>query len=142
MTTIHDTIEWSLAAKAMTAALLAVWAGLAYLVGISEIVAVPATQGFRPIALTAAVPVAIFLTAYGLSARFRRVVLSPDIATLTGLQHWRVLGFSFLLLYAHGVLPGLFAWAAGLGDVLVGLATPLVVARLARDPAFAHSRRS
>ena len=141
MTEIHDTNEWSLSAKAVAAALLAVWAGLAYLVGITELVAVPATQGFRPIALTAVVPVAVFLAAYGLSARFRGFVLSQDIAALTGLQHWRVVGFAFLLLYAYGVLPGLFAWAAGLGDVLVGLAAPLAVARLARDPAFAHSRR-
>ena len=56
------------------------------------------------------------------------------------LHHWRVLGFTFLMLYAHGVLPGLFAWPAGLGDVAIGVSAPLVVQALARSPDFARSR--
>jgi hypothetical protein len=55
------------------------------------------------------------------------------------LQHWRVLGFGFLTLYFYGVLPGLFAWPAGLGDVLVGLMAPFVVLRLRKDASFATS---
>ena len=34
-----------------------------------------------------------------------------------------------------------FAWPAGFGDILIGFTAPFVVARLARDPAFATSRR-
>ena len=56
-------------------------------------------------------------------------------------NNWRVLGFAFLMLYAHDVLPGLFAFPAGVGDVLVGLAAPVLVARLANDPTFAESRQ-
>ena len=62
-----------------------------------------------PIAVTTFVPVTVFLMAYGLSARFREIVLSVDIRTLTMVQLWRVIGFGFLTLYAFGVLPGLFA---------------------------------
>ena len=132
---------WNASARLLTAALVTALAGLAYLVGSTGLVTAPATQVFRPVALTAIVPVAVFLLAYGLSARFRGFVLAQNIRTLTSLQHWRVVGFAFLLLYAHDVLPGLFAWPAGAGDVLVGLTAPIVVARLARDPAFARSRR-
>jgi hypothetical protein len=50
-----------------------------------------------------------------------------DLRLLTALQGGRVIGFVFLALYAHGLLPGLFAWPAGLGDVLVGGAAPFVL---------------
>ncbi len=37
------------------------------------------------------------------------------------------------------MLPGVFAWPAGLGDVAIGLAAAFVIARLGRDPAWATS---
>jgi len=37
-----------------------------------------------------------------------------------GVQVYRALGLIFLVLYAGGYLPGLFAWPAGVGDILVG----------------------
>jgi hypothetical protein len=45
----------------------------------------------------------------------------------------------FLPLYAFGVLPGLFAWPAGVGDVAVGLLAFLVVSKIDRDPDFVTS---
>ena len=101
-------------ARRRIAALLVIWFGLAAITG---------TMG-------------VFAVGPG----FRGFVLSRDLRVVTMLQAWRVVGFGFLLLYAHGVLPGLFAWPAGLGDVAVGLSAPLVVLALARDPGFAASR--
>jgi hypothetical protein len=95
---------------------------------------------FAPIALTATIPVAAFLAIYALSDRFRSFVLSQDIRRLTMLQHWRVIGFVFLPLYFFGVLPGLFAWPAGLGDVAIGLTAAAMVARIDRDPGVLTSR--
>ena len=141
MSSTNATRGWSPSTKILAAAGLAAWALLAYLIGITGLATAPETQVFRPIGLTAIVPVAIFVAAYATSARVRSFVLAQDLRVLTMLQHWRVVGFGFLLLYAHGVLPGLFAWPAGVGDVLVGLAAPVVVARLARDPAFARTWR-
>jgi len=46
----------------------------------------------------------------------------------------------FIALYAYGVLPGLFAWPAGLGDMAIGATAPLVVLALRRQPAFAVGR--
>lgn len=128
-------------AKLIGVGLLAVLAGAAYFIGSTGLVAVDASHPFRPIAYTVIVPVALFFTAYGLSSRLRNFALSQDLRTLTMLQHWRVLGFTFLALYAHDTLPALFAWPAGFGDILIGFTAPFVVARLVRDPAFATSRR-
>ena len=66
-------------------------------------------------------------------------MLSLDIRTLTMFQHWRVIGFVFLPLYGFGVLPGFFAWPAGLGDVAIGLAAVFVIARIDRDPDYRTS---
>jgi hypothetical protein len=119
--------------------LLALWFAAAYVIGANGLLANQGITPIAPIALTAVVPVATFLAIYALSSQFRDFVLSLDIRTLTMLQHWRVVGFAFLPLYFFGVLPELFAWPAGVGDVAIGLAAPFVVARLARDPDWARS---
>jgi len=89
-----------------------------------------------PIAYTAFAPVALFVGGYLFSTRFRDFVLAQDIRTITMMQHWRVIGLGLLLLYAHNVLPGFFAWPAGVGDVAVGLTTILVIARMDRDASY------
>lgn len=53
---------------------------------------------------------------------------------LIGVQLYRALGIIFLILYGAGKLPGLFAWPAGLGDVLVGVLAPVVAIAYARGP--------
>ena len=95
---------------------------------------------FRPVLLAIFIPVTGLVLAYAALPRFRQWVLGLDLRLLTLFQAWRVIGFGFLPLYAYGVLPGLFAWPAGLGDVAIGLAAPFVAARLARDPAYAAGR--
>ncbi len=122
------------------AIVLAVWFAAAAMAGASGSLAAPPDQLFRPVLLSVIGPIAAFVTFYAGSERFRDFVLSRDIRVLTMLQMWRVVGFAFLMLTAHGVLPGLFAWPAGLGDVAVGLTAPLIVLALARRPEFALSR--
>lgn len=116
------------------------WFAAAYVIGAEGLLANEQRVLLAPIAASAVIPVAVFLAIYGLSQRFRRVVLARDIRTLTMLQHWRVIGFAFLPLYFFGVLPGLFAWPAGLGDVAIGLAAAAMVARIDRDPDAATTR--
>jgi hypothetical protein len=94
-----------------------------------------------PIVAGVALPLAAFAAAYSRWGEFRSLVLSADLRLLTGIQAWRWAGLGFLFLYAYGVLPGLFALPAGLGDMAIGLTAPWMVARLASDPAFAASRR-
>jgi hypothetical protein len=141
MTNQHTTTTWSKSTKIITTVLIAVLAVAAYYVGATGLFAVDPSLQSRPIGLAVIVPVTLFFTAYALSSRLRNFVLAQDLRTLTMLQHWRVLGFSFLVLYAHDIFPAAFAWPAGFGDILVGFTAPFIVTRLARNPAFATSWR-
>ena len=94
-----------------------------------------------PILAGVLIPLGGFAAAYSGSSAFRALVLSADIRLLTSVQAWRAGGLGFLALYAHGVLPGLFAWPAGLGDIAIGLSAPWMAAALARDPGFAGTYR-
>ena len=120
---------------------LAAWFALTAAIGMSGFVAAGPDQAFRPVLVTVVVPIAVFLALFAGSDRVRDFVLTRDLRVVTMLQAWRIIGFAFLPLYAYGVLPGLFAWPAGLGDVAIGLSTPLIVLALARQPGFAHSRK-
>jgi len=57
------------------------------------------------------------------------------------MQAWRWAGLGFLSLYARGVLPGLFAFPAGLGDMAIGVTAPWILLGLLRDSSFVTSRR-
>jgi len=72
-------------------------------------------------------PSLLFALVYVASRRARAFALGLDLRFLTALQSWRVLGVGFLFLYAHGLLPAQFAYPAGIGDLLVGLAAPFVL---------------
>ena len=141
MTDNSTSALWTPARKAALAGLIAAQFAIAYVVGTQGWLANDGQALFPPIAVTAVVPVALFLTAYAASGRFRSFVLAQDMAVLTRLQLWRVVGFTFLALYAYNVLPGLFALPAGVGDVAVGITAAFAASRLDADASFATSRR-
>lgn len=62
----------------------------------------------------------------------RAIVHAAPNSWIVGVQVYRVLGVIFLALYAAGRMPGVFAKPAGAGDVVVGLAAPLVAVTYAR----------
>ncbi len=136
MYTREQRYEWTTLQRTVLAGLVAMLFGTAYLVGSQHWLTNDNQTFMAPIAITAMVPVALFLAAYGLSTRFRQFVLAQDLRLLTVIHLWRVIGFVFLAAYSFGVLPGLFAWPAGLGDVLVGITAIFVVAKMDRDPEF------
>jgi hypothetical protein len=68
------------------------------------------------------------------SPRLTWIIDAVPQSWLVGVQLYRALGMIFLILYATGWLPGLFAWPAGLGDVLVGVLAPVVALAYARAP--------
>lgn len=78
------------------------------------------------------IPVAGFALGYRWHPAFRKTVLSLDTGILVILHSWRMLGLGFLLLYAHDVLPGLFAWLAGTGDALAAFGATVIGIRLLR----------
>ncbi|MGH9789292.1 MAG: hypothetical protein ACRD4U_11395 [Candidatus Acidiferrales bacterium] len=91
--------------------------------------------GSLPLALGLAVvaPIVAFSLWYATSAEFRQFALSLNPRTLTTAQAWRLGGFVFLVLHAHGILPGLFALPAGWGDIFIGATAPLVALKLAQS---------
>jgi len=62
-----------------------------------------------------------------------RILAAPGTPARLAVPHTlRVVGVVFLLVMALGKLPAVFALPAGLGDLAIGLAAPLVARRLAR----------
>jgi hypothetical protein len=92
-----------------------------------------------PIGIGVAAPLLIFLAWMRLSPSFLDFVLSFDLRLIAAMQAWRWAGMGFLSLYAHGVLPAVFAFPAGLGDMAVGVTAPWVMLALLRRPGFAAS---
>lgn len=84
-----------------------------------------------PLLLAVVVPISVFTIWYLSSKPFREFVLSIDPRTLSTVHSFRWAGFAFVVLYAYGILPGLFALPAGLGDMAIGLTALPVGARLA-----------
>ena len=81
--------------------------------------------------LAVLIPLVVFLLWFATSAGFRQFALSLDPRTLTFVQSWRIAGFTFLVLYAAGLLPGVFALPAGWGDIAIGVTAPLAALKLA-----------
>jgi hypothetical protein len=68
------------------------------------------------------------------SSTLGRIIDAVPLPWLVGVQLYRALGTMFLILYANNKLPALFAWPAGIGDILVGVLAPLVALIYARAP--------
>lgn len=124
----------------LVGAVLALWFVLVFFLGEQGVFVQPQEAPPIPILLGVSVPLLVFLAAYLRSEAFRQLVLTADLRVLTAIQAWRAGGLSFLALYAHDVLPGLFAWPAGLGDIFIGLTAPWAMLALIRQPDFRASR--
>ena len=100
-----------------------------------------ARNGAPPLALLSAAtaPVILFILFASLFPSFLENALRTDLRFSTALHAWRVGGYTFLILYAYGYLPGYFAWPAAVGDMFIGATAPWIVAKLS-DSRFAQSR--
>jgi hypothetical protein len=114
----------------LTTGLIAVW--FVFVVSTSSLNLFKTDPGLPPIAigLAALGPVVVFLLWFAPSRGFREFALSLSPRTLTFVQSWRIVGFTFLVLYASGILPGFFALPAGWGDIAIGATAPLAATRL------------
>ena len=119
---------------------VAVWFAVVFFLARGEVFVTPV--GFPPLAILAAVaaPIIVFFGAFQFFERFRRFVLGLDLRLLAGIQAWRMGGRGFLALYAYGILPGYFAWPAGLGDMAIGISAPWIILSLTRDLGFAAGK--
>ena len=119
---------------------LVLWFALAIVLGATgQLRSAPGELPAVRLLAAVVLPIAVFFGLYSANPAFRTLVLSADLRFVTMVQSWRVAGFAFLALYAHGVLPGVFAFPAGLGDIAIGVTAPLVVMALVNRPEFSGS---
>ncbi|MGZ4731116.1 MAG: hypothetical protein ACXVZH_03130, partial [Terriglobales bacterium] len=122
----------------LTATLIAVW----FLFALSA----SALYWFRndgnrfglAVAAAAVTPIVVFAVWFAASEKFRQFTLSLNPQILTLAQSWRIVGFTFVLLEARGVLPAIFALPAGYGDMAIGM-TATLAAWMLSNPARRNS---
>ena len=124
--------------RKLTTGLVAAW----FLFALS----VSALQWFRndanrigiAVAFAAVTPILLFALWFATSDKFRQFALSLNPQILTLAQSWRIVGFTFLLLEARGILPAIFALPAGYGDMAIGMTATFAAWKLA-NPARRNS---
>lgn len=120
---------------------LALWLGLVAFLASQGAFVGSAGSLPLPIFFGFAIPLVVFFAAYFGWTAFRTFILGADLRLVAAIQAWRWGGLGFLTLYANGILPWLFAFPAGLGDMAIGVSAPWIVLSLVRQPLFAASRR-
>jgi hypothetical protein len=118
----------------ITAGLLAVWFISVFWASAAHLFLNPLAQFGVGVAVAATVPLIVFSLWFASSEGFRNFTLSLDPKILTSVQVWRIVGFTFVLLQARNVLPAIFAWPAGYGDMFIGVTAGLAAWKLA-EPA-------
>jgi len=114
-----------------------VWATLIIVLSARGVFATDPSKPPLPLLFSFIVPPILFLVSYALSTKVRQVSLALDLRLLTAMQGWRVIGGVFLVLMSLNLLPGTFAWPAGVGDLIVGGYAPFVVLSIAdRTPGW------
>ncbi len=136
----HSLVKAGWAARQRRATLTAVALVLMAWAGATTVLAwLDAYQGgpgrfpMLPVAILAPVVVGALLIRP--SAATWRLIEAVPQQWLVGVQLYRAGGAVFLVLWAGGQLPGLFALPAGLGDVATGLLAPVAALAWARNPA-------
>ena len=115
----------------LSAGLIAAWFVFAFSASALHLFKTDTSQPPLALGLTVLAPIAAFVAWFTASAGFREFVLSLNPRVLTLVHSWRLGGFTFLVLYSAGLLPGLFALPAGLGDIAIGATAPLAALQLA-----------
>ena len=111
---------------------IAAWAALSLMLNALGVFAPHPDRPPLNLLLAVIGPPILFGVAYSSSARVRALSLSLDLRLMTAMQAWRIIGAMFLVLMSLHLLPGIFAWPAGVGDVIVGAYAPFVVLAISR----------
>ncbi len=119
------TMARTAAGRAAVLVALGAWFVLILAIGATGALS-PAVGGAPALGLAVILPVAALVWAYFALPTVRNAMAATPLPALIALHAIRVLGFSFIVLYAEGRLPAPFAPSAGWGDVFIGLtALPL-----------------
>jgi hypothetical protein len=105
---------------------LGAWFALVLAIGATGALS-PAAGGPPALGLTVVLPIVALVWAYFGLPSVRTAMAAMPLPGLIALHAIRLLGFTFIVLYAEGRLPAPFAPSAGWGDVFIG-ATALPLA--------------
>jgi hypothetical protein len=105
---------------------LGAWFALVLAIGATGALS-PTAGGPAALGLAVVLPIVALVWAYFALPSVRRAMTATPLPALIALHAIRLLGFTFIVLYAEGRLPAPFAPSAGWGDMLIG-ATALPLA--------------
>ncbi len=107
---------------------LAAWAIVTTMLARRGFFQPPDLTSVPPVGITLALVLLVLAACLLVSPSLRRLLTNQRNLILLNL--WRLVGEVFLLLMANGQMPALWAWPAGIGDVIVGAMAPWVAARV------------
>jgi hypothetical protein len=122
--------------RALVAAALAAWFCLVLAAGATGAFTNPAGIGPAGTGSSVVIPVIVLALLVLGTARGRELVRGAPMSALVGVHSVRVLGLSFVLLYAAKRLPAPFAPVAGWGDVAAGVFAIALLTRMTRRQAM------
>src|SRR5262252_5452791 len=88
------------------------------------------------VGLAFTVPILLFLVTERTLPGWRARLTSVSPVLLISMNGWRFIGLGFLMANIERLLPGGFAWPAGLGDIFMAVTAPWVAAQVAADDQF------
>ncbi len=114
-----------------TTALIAIWFTFALSASALHLFRNGSNRIGPAVGLASLIPIALFALWFATSNNFRQFALSLSPRTLTYIQSWRIIGITFIILAARGILPTMFALPAGYGDIFIGATASFVAWKLA-----------
>ena len=112
------------------AIVIVAWFAFALIAGASGLFQNQGNRIGAAVGIAAGVPLVLFAICFAASDSFRKFALGLNAQTLTFAQSGRIIGVTFVILQARGVLPAIFAWPAGYGDIFIGATAALVASKL------------
>ncbi len=113
--------------RLIVAGVLVAWFALVLSIGAADVLSPGDEAGVPGLGLTVAAPVAALTGVFFAFPSIRSAMLATPLPALVAVNAIRVLGVTFVALYAAGRLPAPFAPSAGWGDIFAGV-TALPVA--------------
>src|SRR5580658_6809863 len=114
----------------LTTVLIVAWFGFALVGGALGLFQNQASRIGAAVGIAAGVPLVLFAIWFATSESFRKFALGLNARALTFAQSGRIIGVTFVILEARRVLPAIFAWPAGYGDIFIGATAALVMRKL------------
>jgi hypothetical protein len=135
---VSFSLSTSLRQRARAAFAIGLWFLIVITLGATGALGPHSAAGVPGLGAAVAVPLAALVCAFLVIRSTREAMSAIPVWVLIAVNSVRILGVSFLLLYAEHRLPAPFALVAGWGDIFVGLSAAPVAWLLVRRGTKAH----